>query len=88
MQVLLDAGISTRRGIMCSHREPAYADLPHAPLAGPLRARAGRSILLPLFPGMTADDQSRVLAALRRACDAAHDLAPSPGRMAQPITAE
>ena len=24
MQAMLDAGVSTRRGIMCSHREPAY----------------------------------------------------------------
>jgi perosamine synthetase len=25
MQAMLDAGIGTRRGIMCAHREPAYA---------------------------------------------------------------
>jgi perosamine synthetase len=25
MQALLDAGIATRRGVMCAHREPAYA---------------------------------------------------------------
>ncbi|MBX6311485.1 MAG: DegT/DnrJ/EryC1/StrS family aminotransferase [Isosphaeraceae bacterium] len=25
MQAMLDAGISTRRGVMCAHREPAYA---------------------------------------------------------------
>jgi dTDP-4-amino-4,6-dideoxygalactose transaminase len=24
MQAMLDAGIGTRRGIMCAHREPAY----------------------------------------------------------------
>lgn len=28
MQVMLDEGISTKRGIMCSHREPAYAQEP------------------------------------------------------------
>jgi len=28
MQFLLDRGIATRRGIMCSHREPAYAGEP------------------------------------------------------------
>ncbi len=33
MQKMLDAGISTRRGIMCSHREPAYSS---APLRQPL----------------------------------------------------
>ena len=26
MQKLLDQGIATRRGIMCSHREPPYAE--------------------------------------------------------------
>lgn len=25
MQAMLDAGVSTRRGVMCAHREPAYA---------------------------------------------------------------
>ncbi len=36
---MLDAGIATRRGIMCSHREPAYRDqtqrhsLPHSEAA-------------------------------------------------------
>jgi dTDP-4-amino-4,6-dideoxygalactose transaminase len=25
MQAMLDAGIATRRGVMCAHREPAYA---------------------------------------------------------------
>jgi hypothetical protein len=33
MQAMLDSGISTRRGIMCSHREPAYAELALRPLA-------------------------------------------------------
>ena len=28
MQDMLDKGVATRRGIMCSHREPAYADVP------------------------------------------------------------
>ena len=33
MQAMLDAGVSTRRGIMCSHREEAYKDLAAAPTA-------------------------------------------------------
>jgi dTDP-4-amino-4,6-dideoxygalactose transaminase len=49
MQTLLDAGISSRRGIMCSHREPAYsgAVIKHS-LAQSERAQ-DRCILLPLF---------------------------------------
>jgi dTDP-4-amino-4,6-dideoxygalactose transaminase len=69
MQLMLDAGISTRRGIMCSHRERAYADvavrrpLPHSEQA------QDRCILLPLYPSMGHAEQQAVVAALRRACD-------------------
>lgn len=68
MQALLDDGISTRRGIMCSHREPAYASdvrhfLPHSE-----QAQDG-CVLLPLYPQMTDEDQAQVAAALRLACN-------------------
>ena len=68
MQRMLDAGISTRRGIMCSHREPAYRDqalrqpLPHSEEA------QDRCILLPLFPGMTNEELVTVARALERTC--------------------
>lgn len=67
MQTMLDHGISTRRGIMCIHMEPAYADLP-LPHALP-RSQAARdhSIILPLYPQMSHDDQMRVIAVLARA---------------------
>jgi perosamine synthetase len=70
MQRMLDEGVSTRRGIMCTHREPAYSDLPlRCPL--PLSELAqDRSIVLPLYPQMTAAEQERVAAALKRACRA------------------
>jgi len=63
MQALLDQGISTRRGIMNSHQEAAYADthprrLPHS------EAARDNVILLPLFGGMTDDEQRRVIEAL------------------------
>jgi perosamine synthetase len=67
MQVLLDAGISTRRGIMCSHREPAYAG--QAP-GNPLReseSAQDSSVLLPLYPGMELNDQRRVVETLHAA---------------------
>ncbi len=60
MQNLLDRGISTRRGIMCSHRESPYSNskprqgLPHSELA------QDRSILLPIYAQMSEGDQLRV----------------------------
>jgi perosamine synthetase len=68
MQAMLEQGVATRRGIMCSHREPAYRD---NPLRAPLprsEAAQDRCIILPLYPQMTAADQERVAAALSGAC--------------------
>ena len=70
MQELLDQGIATRRGIMCSHREPCYAeekprhDLRQSELA------QDRAILLPLYAQMTEEDQVTVANALHRALHA------------------
>jgi dTDP-4-amino-4,6-dideoxygalactose transaminase len=63
MQALLDRGISTRRGIMNSHQEAAYAGtgpwrLPHS------EAARDEVVLLPLFGGMTDEEQHRVIEAL------------------------
>ncbi len=63
MQALKEEGIHTRRGVMCAHREPAYRDFP---LRFPLPVSEylqDRSIILPLYPGMTDSDQDRVIAA-------------------------
>jgi perosamine synthetase len=66
MEKLLDQGIATRRGIMCSHREPPYApetrrhDLRQSELA------QDHCILLPIYTQMTDDDQVRVADALHR----------------------
>ena len=69
MQRLLDDGISTRRGVMNAHREPAYpAGSWRA--AGPLtRGEQAQDtvVVLPLYHQMTHDDQQRVVSALRRA---------------------
>ncbi len=70
MQTMLDAGIATRRGIMCSHREAAYAS---EPLRVPLphsEAAQDHCIILPLYPQMTAADQEHVVATLKQACAA------------------
>ncbi|MFZ5449685.1 MAG: DegT/DnrJ/EryC1/StrS family aminotransferase [Thermodesulfobacteriota bacterium] len=64
MQALLARGIHTRRGVMCSHREPAYGDLP---LRRPLPVSENlqdHSIILPSYPDMTAAEQAQVIAAL------------------------
>lgn len=70
MQSLLDAGISTRRGVMCAHREPACADLPlpHSLLHS--ESAQDRSLILPLYPQMTHTEQDRVIAALHHALNA------------------
>lgn len=67
MQKLLDEGIATRRAIMCSHREEAYAGhpLPHT-LTESERAQ-DTGIILPLYPQMTDAEQDTVITALHRA---------------------
>jgi perosamine synthetase len=65
MQGMLDDGIGTRRGIMCAHREEAYAGLPNRhPLVASEQAQE-RCVLLPLFVGMTDDEQALVVDRLR-----------------------
>jgi perosamine synthetase len=72
MQAMLDVGISTRRGIMCIHREPAYSQHPaqlpcfvRQPLPRSESAQ-DRCVLLPLFPQMTRAEQMKVASALQR----------------------
>jgi dTDP-4-amino-4,6-dideoxygalactose transaminase len=66
MQKLLDDGISTRRGVMCIHREPAYANPPESDGARvplPVSEQAqDRGVILPMFAGMEAE-QARWVAA-------------------------
>ena len=64
MQALLDRGISTRRGIMNAHQEPAYASaerrsLPHS------EAARDNVILLPLHHGLTDQEQAYIIEQLR-----------------------
>ena len=72
MQSLLDAGIATRTGIMCAHREPAYRDQPWrcAPPGALHHSEAAQDncVILPLYHQMTAAEQHRVVETLRRAC--------------------
>jgi dTDP-4-amino-4,6-dideoxygalactose transaminase len=67
MQHMLDHGVSTRRGIMCSHREEAYRDLP-LPYPLPQSEDAqDRCIIIPLYAQMTEVEQAKVIDALRSA---------------------
>ncbi len=83
MQAMLNAGIATRRGIMCAHREPAYSREPW--LCGGYLSDCSKesgscmhlsqseqaqdhAIILPLFPQMSEAEQDAVVAALREAC--------------------
>jgi perosamine synthetase len=60
MARLAAAGVSARRGIMASHLEPAYADLPRGDL--PVTERLTRdSLILPLFHEMSDADQHYVV---------------------------
>lgn len=68
MQTMLDLGVSTRRGVMCSHREQAYAGFEQRfPLLESERAQ-DQCVLLPLYPQMTEQEQDEVVSALKQAC--------------------
>lgn len=64
MQQLLDAGIATRRGIMLSHLEPAYAGNSLSNDLSQSKAASEESIILPLYPQMTLQEQNRVIATI------------------------
>jgi dTDP-4-amino-4,6-dideoxygalactose transaminase len=68
MQTMLDAGISTRRGIMCSHREATYTSSKHLPLPHSESCQ-DRTIILPLYPQMTPADIELVASTLRQATE-------------------
>ena len=83
MQRMREDGVATRRGTMCAHREPAYTGAGWRCCEGPgicgcetggcrrlaesERAQDG-TIVLPLFPEMTYEQQDRVVQVLSEAC--------------------
>ncbi len=83
MQAMLDSGVSTRRGIMCAHREPAYEREAWSCGLEPGRCNCppgncvrlveseraqDRTILLPLYHQMSHSEQDRVVESLRTTC--------------------
>lgn len=67
MQILLDQGISTRRGIMASHREPPYADGNWSSRLPQTEAATKDTMILPLFHQMTEEQQDYVIDCIRQA---------------------
>ncbi len=67
MQHMLDQGVATRRGIMCIHREAAYARAATAAYLRHSEEAQDRCIILPMFPQMTGDQVGEVVAALKSA---------------------
>jgi dTDP-4-amino-4,6-dideoxygalactose transaminase len=71
MQMMLDVGVATRRGIMCAHRESSYEDIPPRHPLPESESAQDHCILLPLYAQLGEDDQADVARALRHACLAA-----------------
>lgn len=65
LQALAEAGISARRGIMASHRQPAYAS-PSVSLPA-TEHLTDTTLILPLFHQMSDSEQARVIDVLRGA---------------------
>ena len=63
MQKLLDKGISTRRGVMNAHREPAYCNMRKVVLSASQDISA-RSILIPIYPQMEDTEISDVISCI------------------------
>jgi dTDP-4-amino-4,6-dideoxygalactose transaminase len=61
MQRLLDRGISTRRGIMATHREPPYRNDRWERILPETNAVADESIILPLFHEMSEEQREFII---------------------------
>jgi dTDP-4-amino-4,6-dideoxygalactose transaminase len=68
MQAMLDRGVATRRAIMCCHLEPAWQGARRGDLSNS-ESVSRTHLLLPLFNGMTANQQHTVAEALSAALE-------------------
>ena len=68
LEALANADISARRGIMAAHRQPAFANRDTGDQELPMTERLTDStLILPLYHGLSAPDQERVITAVRDA---------------------
>ena len=65
MQNLLDQGIASRRGIMCSHREAPYRDTSRCHDLRQSELAQDHAIILPLYAQLVEEQQIRIAEALR-----------------------
>jgi perosamine synthetase len=79
LQMLAEAGISARRGIMAAHLEPAYADQVYGVQLPVTEQLSASTLILPLFHDLTTDEQDQVVAVIATASEmtprAAYDAA-------------
>jgi dTDP-4-amino-4,6-dideoxygalactose transaminase len=66
LAVLAQEGVSARAGIMAAHRQPAYAGHARGDLPATERL-TDDTLILPLFHGMTDEEQETVVGVIRRA---------------------
>ena len=77
LNLLAEAGISARRGIMAAHLEPAYEDHPCAPLPV-TELLTSRSLILPLFHDLSESEQDLVVSVVRASQDHPRAVSQSP----------
>ncbi|RYD77788.1 MAG: DegT/DnrJ/EryC1/StrS family aminotransferase [Verrucomicrobiaceae bacterium] len=79
MQMLLDDGIATRRGVMCAHREGAYLTEPWRSSGSLVESERAQDecILLPLFHQLTDDEQRYIATRLKAAIVGSEMLVPA-----------
>lgn len=65
MQELLDRGISSRRGIMATHRERPYADERWSQTLIETESASDNCLILPLYHAMSDEDQDYVIESIR-----------------------
>ena len=65
LTAMADASISARRGIMATHRQPAYADHPQTAELPVTEHLTDTTLILPLFHQLSESEQARVTDVLR-----------------------
>lgn len=67
MQELLEKGIATRRGVMCSHLELAYADIGRRMPLDKSECAVEETMIIPLYPGLTDSELQHVVDSIMQA---------------------